>query len=187
MFAIILPNTAKAGAFELAETIGETLRALKLAHEGNPLAIMTVSIGCASLTPQFGLTLNLLSSLRIKLYTRQSEAAAIKCAPDTRNPAHLKSKNPSPSATPTSARPAEYAQFNPAIQAPFKTQLWSTVPAPANAKLGPREFVQLVAAQLTSPGRPRRLSGRSPGLPGFHRAGRFEPNLIREKDGRQLQ
>ncbi len=53
-FAIILPNTLKEGAAEVASTICKTLRGLNLDHKGSPYGVMTVSIGCATVIPQLG-------------------------------------------------------------------------------------------------------------------------------------
>lgn len=52
-FAIILPNTENDGAMKIANALREALCEEKLPHMGNPLGIVTVSIGCATLTPQF--------------------------------------------------------------------------------------------------------------------------------------
>jgi diguanylate cyclase (GGDEF)-like protein/PAS domain S-box-containing protein len=54
-FAVILPNTGSEGAFGLANEICAALRSRKLPHSGNPHGIMTVSVGCATLAPSFGL------------------------------------------------------------------------------------------------------------------------------------
>jgi diguanylate cyclase (GGDEF)-like protein len=53
-FAVILPNTPHEGAIEIANAISENVRARKLPHAGSPAGIMTVSIGCATVTPQAG-------------------------------------------------------------------------------------------------------------------------------------
>ncbi len=53
-FAIIMPATTRDGAAEVANTLCEKLRARTLAHAGNPLGIVTVSVGCATVTPQLG-------------------------------------------------------------------------------------------------------------------------------------
>ncbi len=53
-FAIILPKTTKEGAIEVANAICESMSARKLLHAGNPVGIITVSIGCATVTPQLG-------------------------------------------------------------------------------------------------------------------------------------
>ncbi len=53
-FAAILPNTGKSGALQLAQDICAVMRNRQLPHSSNPLGIVTVSVGCATLTPQLG-------------------------------------------------------------------------------------------------------------------------------------
>ena len=53
-FAVILPETPSDGAIEVANAICESLRTRKLPHEGNPFGSVTVSVGCATATPQLG-------------------------------------------------------------------------------------------------------------------------------------
>lgn len=53
-FALILPKTRNDGALEVGEAICDTLRDRELPHMGNPAGIITVSIGCATVTPQLG-------------------------------------------------------------------------------------------------------------------------------------
>lgn len=53
-FAVILPKTAHDGALAVANSIREILCARKLPHVRNPTGIMTISIGCATITPQLG-------------------------------------------------------------------------------------------------------------------------------------
>ena len=53
-FAVILPDTPNDGAIEVANAICESLRARKLPHEDNPFGSVTVSVGCATATPQLG-------------------------------------------------------------------------------------------------------------------------------------
>lgn len=53
-FAVILPNTPNAGALELAEEICEALRSRRLRHSSNPLGYVTISAGCATMTPSLG-------------------------------------------------------------------------------------------------------------------------------------
>lgn len=53
-FAVILPNTASRGAFQIAQEICAVMRDRRLPHSGNPLGVVTVSVGCATLVPQFG-------------------------------------------------------------------------------------------------------------------------------------
>jgi diguanylate cyclase (GGDEF)-like protein/PAS domain S-box-containing protein len=53
-FAIILPNTNNAGAMQVANEVCLALRGRRLQHNGNLPGIVTVSIGCATMIPQFG-------------------------------------------------------------------------------------------------------------------------------------
>jgi diguanylate cyclase (GGDEF)-like protein len=53
-FAVILPQTRLDGAIDVAESIRETLHARKLSHPGNPSGYITLSAGCATVTPQLG-------------------------------------------------------------------------------------------------------------------------------------
>jgi diguanylate cyclase (GGDEF)-like protein/PAS domain S-box-containing protein len=53
-FAIILPNTGSSGALQLAQDICAVVRSRELPHSSNPLGIVTVSVGCATLIPQPG-------------------------------------------------------------------------------------------------------------------------------------
>ncbi|MBV8672873.1 MAG: GGDEF domain-containing protein, partial [Acidobacteriaceae bacterium] len=51
-FAVVLPGTPKAGARNVAERIRAAVQGLAMPHEGNPHAVVTVSIGCATYIPQ---------------------------------------------------------------------------------------------------------------------------------------
>jgi diguanylate cyclase (GGDEF)-like protein/PAS domain S-box-containing protein len=53
-FAVILPNTCNSGAMQVAQEICAVLRNRGLLHSSNPLGVVTVSIGCATLVPQLG-------------------------------------------------------------------------------------------------------------------------------------
>jgi diguanylate cyclase (GGDEF)-like protein/PAS domain S-box-containing protein len=53
-FAVIMPGTESEGAMKVAEEICEALRSRRLPHNGSPLEIVTISIGCATLIPAFG-------------------------------------------------------------------------------------------------------------------------------------
>jgi diguanylate cyclase (GGDEF)-like protein len=53
-FAVILPNTPGDGAFEVADQICAAVRRRKLPHNTNPLGIVTISIGCATVIPRLG-------------------------------------------------------------------------------------------------------------------------------------
>jgi diguanylate cyclase (GGDEF)-like protein/PAS domain S-box-containing protein len=54
-FAVILPNTAGNGAIQLARDICAIMRSRHIVHDSNPIGIVTVSVGCATLVPKFGL------------------------------------------------------------------------------------------------------------------------------------
>ncbi len=54
-FAVILPNTGSDGALQLGLEVCEAMRARRLPHIGKPSGIVTVSVGCATLQPTFGL------------------------------------------------------------------------------------------------------------------------------------
>lgn len=53
-FAIIMPKTSNASAVEIAESVRAALRQHDLPHAGNPAGTVTISIGCATVTPQLG-------------------------------------------------------------------------------------------------------------------------------------
>jgi diguanylate cyclase (GGDEF)-like protein/PAS domain S-box-containing protein len=53
-FVVTMPNTESDGAMRVAEDICDALRSRRLPHNGSPLGIVTISIGCATLTPAFG-------------------------------------------------------------------------------------------------------------------------------------
>jgi len=51
-FAVILSNTERGAALEVAEELRATVAAMKLPHEGSPWGIQTVSIGVAAVVPE---------------------------------------------------------------------------------------------------------------------------------------
>ncbi len=53
-FAVILPNTGSEGALRVANEIYDGLRNRRLEHISNPLGILTISVGCASIVPSLG-------------------------------------------------------------------------------------------------------------------------------------
>jgi diguanylate cyclase (GGDEF)-like protein/PAS domain S-box-containing protein len=53
-FVVVLPNTDNDGAMKIGNDICESLRSRRLAHSGNNLGVVTISIGCATLIPKFG-------------------------------------------------------------------------------------------------------------------------------------
>jgi diguanylate cyclase (GGDEF)-like protein/PAS domain S-box-containing protein len=52
-FAIVLPNTSKEGAVQVANEVCLALRGRQLPHNGNLPGIVTISVGCATMVPQF--------------------------------------------------------------------------------------------------------------------------------------
>jgi diguanylate cyclase (GGDEF)-like protein len=62
-FAIILPATTRDGAAEVAHSLRKTLCARKMTHAGNPFGIVTVSVGCSTVTPQIGQSSSVLIEL----------------------------------------------------------------------------------------------------------------------------
>lgn len=53
-FVVILPETESDGAMQLSEEICEAMRRRRLPHNGSPIGIVTVSVGCATMVPAFG-------------------------------------------------------------------------------------------------------------------------------------
>ncbi|MGA2046178.1 MAG: diguanylate cyclase [Terracidiphilus sp.] len=53
-FVVILPDTDSKGAMQLSEQICEALRGRRIPHKRSPIAIVTVSVGCATLVPVIG-------------------------------------------------------------------------------------------------------------------------------------
>jgi len=53
-FVVILPNTKSAGAMQVGNEICEALRGRRLPHTGSLPGIITITIGCATLVPEFG-------------------------------------------------------------------------------------------------------------------------------------
>ena len=53
-FVVILPETGMDGAIQLSEEICESLRGRRIPHKASPLDMVTVSVGCATLVPEFG-------------------------------------------------------------------------------------------------------------------------------------
>jgi diguanylate cyclase (GGDEF)-like protein/PAS domain S-box-containing protein len=59
-FAVVLPNTERGGAYQIAQDICAVIRSRKLAHSSNAGGIVTVSVGCHTMVPQRGLFSNML-------------------------------------------------------------------------------------------------------------------------------
>jgi diguanylate cyclase (GGDEF)-like protein/PAS domain S-box-containing protein len=53
-FVVILPETESDGAMQLSEEICEEMRRRRLSHNGSPIGMVTVSVGCATMVPAFG-------------------------------------------------------------------------------------------------------------------------------------
>jgi len=53
-FAVILPNTAAAGAVRVANGIFAALNSRNLTHSASPFGIVTISAGCATVIPHLG-------------------------------------------------------------------------------------------------------------------------------------
>ena len=53
-FAIILPNTPKEGALDVAQRLCEVIRGRALVHSANPIGVLTISVGCATIVPRPG-------------------------------------------------------------------------------------------------------------------------------------
>jgi diguanylate cyclase (GGDEF)-like protein len=53
-FVVTMPNTQSEGAIQVAEEICEALRSRRLPHDGSPMGVVTISIGCATLVPESG-------------------------------------------------------------------------------------------------------------------------------------
>ncbi|MBV8629937.1 MAG: diguanylate cyclase [Silvibacterium sp.] len=51
-FAVVLPATPEAGALKVAERIRAAVQELAMPHEGNTHGVVTVSVGCATFTPE---------------------------------------------------------------------------------------------------------------------------------------
>ncbi|QNI33736.1 diguanylate cyclase [Alloacidobacterium dinghuense] len=59
-FAIVLPDTDRAGAYELAQRLRQAVEALGTEHAGSQHSFVTVSVGCATLVPEPGSDPNIL-------------------------------------------------------------------------------------------------------------------------------
>lgn len=72
-FVVLLPDTAMAGAQQVAEAIRQKVRARGIAHQGSVHQVVTVSIGCATDSPS-GLSgaYGLLSAADLQLYEAKS-------------------------------------------------------------------------------------------------------------------
>jgi len=73
-FIVVLPNTAAAGARQMAEWIRMAVESARLPHAGNlPYGVITVSVGCATMVPRPEIThLHLLEAADRALYMAKS-------------------------------------------------------------------------------------------------------------------
>jgi len=62
-FALLLPHTDLVGAQHLADAIRLAILDLKIPHRDSPWKYLSVSLGCASLTPSFGIDQTMLITL----------------------------------------------------------------------------------------------------------------------------
>jgi diguanylate cyclase (GGDEF)-like protein len=51
-FALLLPHTSLTGAQHLADEVRLAIRELQIPHEGSPWQFVTISLGCAAITPE---------------------------------------------------------------------------------------------------------------------------------------
>ena len=79
-FAVILPNTAAAGAFQVAQDICAVMRERQLPHCGNAAGVVTISAGCATLAPQLGQhALSLIDCADKALYEAKNSGRNLAC------------------------------------------------------------------------------------------------------------
>lgn len=68
-FVVVLPETDGSNAALLGESIAESVRSARIAHEGSSLGYVTLSIGCASIVPHpEDETQSLISAADVQLY-----------------------------------------------------------------------------------------------------------------------
>lgn len=53
-FAIVMPNTDAGGALEIAEQLRSTVSSQQMCHQASPFGVVTISVGCATITPSLG-------------------------------------------------------------------------------------------------------------------------------------
>lgn len=53
-FAIVLPNTDEMGALEIAKQLRSAVAGRRISHEASPHGVVTISGGCATITPRLG-------------------------------------------------------------------------------------------------------------------------------------
>jgi diguanylate cyclase (GGDEF)-like protein/PAS domain S-box-containing protein len=81
-FAVVLPNTPPTGAMQVADRIRAAVQELDMPHEGNTHRVVTVSIGCATQTPEMDSKLDgLIDAADHALYRAKNAGRnAIECA-----------------------------------------------------------------------------------------------------------
>jgi len=81
-FAVVLPNTPPPGAMQVADRIRVAVQELDMPHAGNPHHVVTVSIGCATETPEMDSKLeSLIDAADHALYRAKNAGRnAIECA-----------------------------------------------------------------------------------------------------------
>lgn len=53
-FAIVLPNTDERGALQIAKQLRNAVANQRICHEASPYGVVTISAGCATITPRLG-------------------------------------------------------------------------------------------------------------------------------------
>ena len=99
---MILPGTQAAGAPAVAERMREATRSLNIRHEANPDAIVTLSLGVASMPPRFveQLPERLVQAADAALY--EAKVAGRDCVSVAATPPRLRAE-PGPAVAPSPA------------------------------------------------------------------------------------
>ena len=51
---IVLPNTDERGALQIAKQVWSAVSNQRISHEASPFGVVTISAGCATITPSHG-------------------------------------------------------------------------------------------------------------------------------------